>query len=162
MGHVARATRSHGLDYVEVGERHDQGEQYCDRDYVAHHRQRNVDEALPGIGAVDRRRLIELLWHRFERSEIHDQEKRRAVPDINENHGKSCPIWVAEPWNFTAPKQFNQPNERSVSGIEQPPPAKRRQREWDDPRYKQHSAPFALSLDGQIVDQMRRDEPDQR
>ena len=55
---------------------------------------------LPGIGAVDRRRFIELFRHRFERRQIHDQKERRAVPDIDQDDGKARPIRIAQPGDF--------------------------------------------------------------
>ena len=39
---------------VEIRKGHDQRKQGCNRDDVAHHRQRHVPDALPPIGAVDR------------------------------------------------------------------------------------------------------------
>ena len=89
----------HDLHDVEIGERDDQREQHRDGDDVAHHRQRDVAEVLPGVGAVDGGGFIELLRHRFQRRQIHDQEERRAVPDIDQDDRKARPVRIAQPRN---------------------------------------------------------------
>ena len=81
--HVLRPAVGQDAHDVEVGEGDDQAEQHGDGDDVAHHRQGDEEQLLQRAGAVDRRRLIELLGHRLQRREIHDHEERRAVPDIH-------------------------------------------------------------------------------
>ena len=86
MRHVARAAIRHDAHDVEVRERDDEREQHRDRDDVAHHRQRDMEEALPRIGAVDLGRFVELLGDGLERRQIHDQEERGAVPHVHQDH----------------------------------------------------------------------------
>ena len=113
-------------------------------------------------GAVDRGRLIELFGHRFQRGQIHDEEERRAVPDVDQDHREARPIGIAQPGDPIEAQAFQRVIERRIGGIEHPPPAERRQRQRDHPRHQQHAAPFALALDRQVVDQMRGDQADQR
>ena len=162
MGHVARSARGHDLHDVEIGEGDDQREQHRDGDDVAHHRQRDVQEFLPGVGAVDGGGFIELLGHRFQRRQIHNEKERRPVPHVHQDHREPCPVRIAEPGDFAAAQALDQPVEGAVGGIEQPPPSQGRERERNDPRHQQHAAPFALALARQVVDEVRGEEPDQR
>ena len=49
------------------------------------------------VGAVDRRRLIQLLGHRLQRRQIHDHEERRAEPDIDRDGAEPRDPAHAEP-----------------------------------------------------------------
>ena len=159
--HVARAARGQHADDVVVREGDDEGEQHRDRDDVAHHRQRDVDEALPGVGAVDRGGLIELLGHRFERRQIHDQEEGRAVPDVHQDGAEARPVRFAEPGDVAA-EMAQEPVEGAVGRIEHPPPGEGRERKRHHPGNQQHAAPFALALPRQIVDEVCGDDADER
>ena len=44
------------------------------------------------VGAVDRGGFVELVGHRLERRQIHDQEERRAVPDVHQDYRETRPI----------------------------------------------------------------------
>ena len=120
-----------------------------------------MEQSLPAIGAIDRRRLVKIFRNRFERREIHDQEERRADPDIDQNHRNPRPEVIAEPRDGVGADRGEQPIERAVGRLEQPPPAERRQGRRDHPRHQHHAAPFALSLGRDGVDRMRRDQADQ-
>ena len=121
-----------------------------------------MHKSLPRIRAVDLRRLIELLRNGFERREIHDQEEWRAVPYVYKDDGKTRPVGIAQPRNLSPAEPLDDPVERAVGRIEQPPPAKRRQSERNDPWNEQHAAPLALTFARQIVDEVGCDETDQR
>src|SRR5437899_320294 len=94
---VDRAAGGEDAHDVEVGEGDDEREQHRDGDDVAHHRQRDVPELLPPVGAVDRGRLVELLGNRLERGEVHDHEERRTEPDVHQDHREARPVRVTEP-----------------------------------------------------------------
>ena len=98
------------LDDVEIGEGHDQREQGRDLDDVAHHRQVDVPDLLEPVRAVDRRRLVQLIGHRFERRQIHDHEERRADPDIDQDDREARPIGIAEPRHAAAGRDGREPN----------------------------------------------------
>src|SRR6185436_956125 len=69
---VHGAARGQHAHDVEIGKGDDEREEHGDRDDVLHHRQRDVPELLPPVGAVDVRRLVELAGNRFQGGEIHD------------------------------------------------------------------------------------------
>ena len=145
---------------IEIGERHDQREQRRDGDDVAHHRQRHVPHALPPVGAVYFRRLVELLGHRFERRQIHDHEERRADPHVDEDHREARPVGVAGPGDRSDAEQGQYPVEGAVGGIEQPQPSEAAHGRRNDPRHQQHAAPLALALGRDVVDEMGDEEAD--
>ena len=83
VGHVLRAAGGQDADDVEVGEGDDQAEQHGDAMMLRIIGRVTKNSFCSRAGAVDRRRLIELLGHRFQRRQVHDHEERRAEPDID-------------------------------------------------------------------------------
>src|SRR6266536_268549 len=162
MSLIYRTTVGQNLDNIEISEGHDQREQSGDLNYVPHHWQVDVPNLLPPIRAIDRCRLVQLLGYGFERREIHDQEERRSDPDVDKDHRKARPVWVAEPSDLRDAQLSENPIEGAVRRVEQPKPSERAHRRRNDQRDKQHPAPLALALGREIVDEVRRDEPDHR
>ena len=144
--HVARAAVGQDAHDVEVGEGHDQGEQHGDGDDVAQHRQGHVPHPLQRVGAVDGRGLVELLGHRLEGGEVHDDEEGRPVPDVDQDDREPGPVGVAEPGHRAGAEGRQQPVDGAVGRVEQPPPAERAHRRRDDPGDEQHPAPHPLAL----------------
>ena len=57
-------------------------------------RQGDRAEALPGGGAVDGRRLVQVVRDRLEAGEERDRRLRHAGPDADEDHGRQRPLEV--------------------------------------------------------------------
>jgi hypothetical protein len=62
--------------------------------------------------AIDRCGFVELLRYRLQRGQIHDQEEWRAVPHIDQDDGKTCPVGIAQPRDFIETQSGQDPIER--------------------------------------------------
>src|SRR4030095_13322396 len=83
---VELAKRVHPPD--EDGEQHDVGQQW----------HRDVSEALPRGGAIDRGRLEELRREHLEPGVDHEEHERDRAPGIDERDRRQRQAWVDEPW----------------------------------------------------------------
>ena len=109
MRQIPRPAIGQHAHNIVIGEGHDQAEQHGNRNDISHHRQRHIAQALPACGAINRRGLIKLFRHRFQRRQIHDHEEGRAIPDIDDDDGKPRPPFLAKPGNGWNTNNLKQP-----------------------------------------------------
>ena len=60
-------------------------------------RQRDVEEALPGAGAVEARRFVDVGRQRRERRQQHQERERRPLPGVDRDHRDQRQLRIAEP-----------------------------------------------------------------
>ena len=161
MGGITRAAPCQYLDDIKVGKGDDRRKQHGDGDDVSKHWYRNIDQSLPGVGPINGRRLIEISRYGFQRGQIHDQKKGGSKPDVYQNHAKPCPAGMAQSGDRRAEKRLEYPVDRTVVGIENPPPAQGAQGGWHDPGNQGQTAPDALPLGRDSIDQMRHNKAEQ-
>ncbi len=97
VGRIVRPAIGDGREQVELLQREDQAERNDGADGRAHHRKRDRPETLPGIGAVEFCRFVEIAGDRREANGEQNHVEGRAEPDIGDHDGPEREIGVRAP-----------------------------------------------------------------
>ena len=109
MRQITRPAIGQHAHNIVVRKGHDQAEQHGDGNDVCHHRQGHIAQALPACRTINRCRFIKLFRHGFECGQIHDHEEGRAIPDIDDDDGKSRPPFLTKPGYCRNSNNLKQP-----------------------------------------------------
>ena len=93
---VERAAARQHVDQLEIGEGEQHRERHHHRDDRREQRQRHEAEALPGRGAVERRRLVERRRDGLQPREQADGDERHAAPDVGGDDRRAARPRLAE------------------------------------------------------------------
>ena len=97
LGGVGGAAAGHDEDDVEDVEAADEQERGDDVDHVRHLRHGDIPEALPGVRAVDGRRLEQVLADVLQTGQEDDEDEADRGPDRGDEHGVERDVGIAEP-----------------------------------------------------------------
>ena len=97
LGRGAGSAAGQQIDLVEDLEGDDQTKGEGDQDRREHQRHGDEAELLPRRGAVDARRLEDVLRQRFEAGEEEQEAERRPVPDVDDDDRQQRRVGIAQP-----------------------------------------------------------------
>ena len=97
LGRAARAALGEDVDQVEEAEGLDRPEHHRDQQQRPHQRERDPAELEPLRGAVDLRRLVEVLRHRGQAGERDQHDERRPLPGVDDDQRQQREPLLREP-----------------------------------------------------------------
>ena len=121
---VGRPAAGQHIHQLKIREGLDDGKQRHHHRHRQQQRPGNMDEALPAIGAVDRRGFLQFRADGLQPRQQADRVEWHAAPNIHDNHGREGEIGVAQPVDpaLDQAQVPQQPVEHAESRIEHPFP----------------------------------------
>ena len=137
-------------------------QQHRDRDHRRQIGQRDVQEALPGRGTIDRGRFVHLARDRLQCCQQRDGEERHAEPDIGGNRPPHGEIGVAQDVvGLLQEAQAEEPvRDRADHRVQQPGEGQAREKCGDGPGQEDHRLDEPLAPK-RTVEQQGEAEPEQ-
>src|SRR3546814_10496275 len=101
-----------------------------------------MEEALPGVGAVDRGGLVQLRADRLHPGQQRDREERDAAPDVDGDDAAHREVGVTQPVDALVDQADlpQQPVQHAEGRVEHPLPGEGRQHRRDDERQQDEGA----------------------
>jgi len=97
--HIGGPALRQNIDELEIGEGPDDRKKGGDQNHPADRRDRDMEESVPGVCAVDGGCLVQFVRNRLEPSQNRDAEKRNAAPDIGQTDGGDGQLGIAQKVN---------------------------------------------------------------
>ena len=163
VGRVGRPALGQDVDQLEIGKGPDDGEQGGDQDDPSDGRDRDMKEPLPGVRAVDGRRLVQLLGDGLKSRQDRDGEERDATPDVGQADRGDRQVGIAQEVDvlFDQPQGFEEPGDGAEDRVEDHEPAERGERGGHDPRHH-HRGPDRIAEAHPVVQDHGQSQPQRR